>query len=79
MEVAGEGSEPSPKDGARLFEHSGWVHHVGVNSIGHEYCKLRFLFLRGKGVAMYRRDPNENTGIVSTTPLSVFFLSFKFS
>ncbi|KMZ61504.1 hypothetical protein ZOSMA_522G00030 [Zostera marina] len=77
MEVAGEGSEPCLKDGARLCEHSGWVYHIGVNSIGKVYCNLRFLFLRGKGVAMYKRDPTKNTGIVvinqfQTSPFIVF-------
>nr|XP_019707974.1 LOW QUALITY PROTEIN: protein ENHANCED DISEASE RESISTANCE 2-like [Elaeis guineensis] len=47
----------------RELEYSGWVYHLGVNSVGHEYCHLRFLFLRGKYVAMFKRDPHENRGI----------------
>lgn len=47
-----------------MFEYFGWVYHLGVNSIGHEYCHLRFLFIRGKCVAMYKRDPHQNPGIV---------------
>uniref|UniRef100_A0A0D9X892 Uncharacterized protein n=1 Tax=Leersia perrieri TaxID=77586 RepID=A0A0D9X892_9ORYZ len=43
---------------------SGWVYHLGVNSIGHEYRHLRFLVIRGKTVAMYKRDPSKNPGIV---------------
>ncbi|KAF9614407.1 hypothetical protein IFM89_018552 [Coptis chinensis] len=45
------------------FEFYGWVYHLGVNSIGHEYCHLRFLFVRGKYVEMYKRDPREFPGI----------------
>ncbi|KAM7265417.1 hypothetical protein ACFE04_003100 [Oxalis oulophora] len=45
------------------FEFFGWVYHLGVNKIGHEYCHLRFLFIRGKYVEMYKRDPHENPGI----------------
>ena len=46
-----------------MFEYFGWVYHLGVNSIGHEYCHLRFLFIRGKCVSMYKRDPAQNPGI----------------
>ncbi|CAH8277085.1 unnamed protein product [Arabidopsis lyrata] len=45
------------------FEYFGWVYHLGVNKIGHEYCNLRFLFIRGKYVEMYKRDPRENPDI----------------
>ncbi|XVF35508.1 hypothetical protein REPUB_Repub18cG0151600 [Reevesia pubescens] len=46
-----------------IFEYFGWVYHIGVNSIGHEYCHIRFLFIKGKYVRMYKRDPHENPGI----------------
>ncbi|KAG4190348.1 hypothetical protein ERO13_A07G025000v2 [Gossypium hirsutum] len=46
-----------------IYEIFGWVYHIGVNSIGHEYCHLRFLFIKGKYVMMYKRDPHENPGI----------------
>uniref|UniRef100_A0A453KJJ9 START domain-containing protein n=1 Tax=Aegilops tauschii subsp. strangulata TaxID=200361 RepID=A0A453KJJ9_AEGTS len=66
-----ENSEPgSPDVGSRSSgsgrsssEYSGWVYHLGVNSIGHEYCHLRFLVIRGKCVAMYKRDPHDNPGL----------------
>ena len=45
-------------------DYFGWVYHIGVNSIGHEYCHLRFLFIRRKYVELYKRDPHENPGIV---------------
>lgn len=51
-------SEDRDRDGG-IFEYFGWVYHLGVNSLGHEYCHLRFLFIRGKYVAMYKRDPHE--------------------
>ncbi|KAI4335601.1 hypothetical protein L6164_014235 [Bauhinia variegata] len=44
-------------------EFFGWVYHLGVNSIGHEYCHLRFLHIRGKHVMLYKRDPHETPGI----------------
>ncbi|KAL2338480.1 hypothetical protein Fmac_012926 [Flemingia macrophylla] len=56
------GSERS-EDGGGIFEYFGWVYHLGVNSIGHEYCHLRFLFIRGKYVYMYKRDPSNNPAI----------------
>lgn len=60
-----ERSEREREDqrGSSTFEYFGWVYHLGVNSIGHEYCHLRFLFIRGKYVEMYKRDPHENPGI----------------
>ncbi|KAE9602339.1 hypothetical protein Lal_00049435 [Lupinus albus] len=45
------------------FEYFGWVYHLGVNSIGHQYCHLRFLFIRGKYVSMYKRDPHEHPSL----------------
>ncbi|KAL2961671.1 hypothetical protein AAZX31_17G101400 [Glycine max] len=57
------GSERSEDSGGGIFEYSGWVYHLGVNSIGHEYCHLRFLFIRGKYVSMYKRDPHDNPGL----------------
>ncbi|XP_027918766.1 protein ENHANCED DISEASE RESISTANCE 2-like isoform X3 [Vigna unguiculata] len=60
-----ERSDDSGGGGGGIFEYSGWVYHLGVNSIGHEYCHLRFLFIRGKYVAMYKRDPHENPGIIA--------------
>ncbi|KAL3362561.1 hypothetical protein AABB24_012055 [Solanum stoloniferum] len=45
------------------FEYFGWVYHLGVNTIGHEYCHLRFLYIRGKYMEMYKRDPHENPGL----------------
>jgi hypothetical protein len=74
-----EGSESSGGSGAGAV--GGWVYHLGVNSIGHEYCHLRFLLIRGKYVEMYKRDPSENPGIVRETHLfsfSLFLLEFFF-
>ncbi|CAD6245197.1 unnamed protein product [Miscanthus lutarioriparius] len=57
---SGGGSGGSDRSAA---EYSGWVYHLGVNSIGHEYCHLRFLVIRGKSVAMYKRDPHDHPGL----------------
>ncbi|XP_023156071.1 protein ENHANCED DISEASE RESISTANCE 2-like isoform X2 [Zea mays] len=57
---SGSGSGGS---GRSTAEYSGWVYHLGVNSIGHEYCHLRFLVIRAKFVAMYKRDPHDNPGL----------------
>jgi len=73
-----EASSSSPSAGTGIgieekgrFEYFGWVYHLGVNSIGHEYCHLRFLFIRGKCVSMYKRDPHQNPGIVCISPNSI--------
>ncbi|CAL5006027.1 unnamed protein product [Urochloa decumbens] len=57
---SGSGSGGSGRSAA---EYSGWVYHIGVNSIGHEYCHLRFLVIRGRTVAMYKRDPHDHSGL----------------
>lgn len=48
--------------GRKEFEYFGWVFHLGVNKIGHEYCHLRFLYLKGRYALMYKRDPHEYPG-----------------
>ncbi|KAM0021144.1 hypothetical protein Hdeb2414_s0024g00647551 [Helianthus debilis subsp. tardiflorus] len=58
------GGSESGAEGRTRFEYFGWVYHLGTNSIGREFCHLRFLYIRGKYVMMYKRDPNENPGIV---------------
>ncbi|GFP97051.1 protein enhanced disease resistance 2-like [Phtheirospermum japonicum] len=63
-ENGGATSIRSNSDGGERLDFSGWVYHLGVNSIGHEYCHFRFLLIRGKYVEMYKRDPHENPGIV---------------
>ncbi|XP_039059992.1 protein ENHANCED DISEASE RESISTANCE 2-like [Hibiscus syriacus] len=50
------------EDDKGLLIYSGWVYHVGNNSIGHEFCHHRFLYIKGKYVEMHRRDPEENPG-----------------
>jgi len=57
------GAEEKMSSRTRL-EYFGWVYHLGTNSIGREFCHLRFLYIRGKYVMMYKRDPQENPGIV---------------
>ncbi|XP_029124554.1 protein ENHANCED DISEASE RESISTANCE 2-like isoform X2 [Cajanus cajan] len=62
MESSSGGGSESGEEKA-IFEYFGWVYHIGINSVGREYCHLRFLLVRGKSVAMYKRDPNENPDI----------------
>ncbi|CAN0838555.1 Protein ENHANCED DISEASE RESISTANCE 2 [Linum grandiflorum] len=59
---SGSGSSGKGEDKG-AFEYFGWIYHLGTNSIGHDYCHLRFLFIRGKYVEMFKRDPHENPGI----------------
>lgn len=56
--LSGELKKKRPK-----FQYSGWVFHLGTNKIGHEYCHPRFLFVRGKYVEMYKRDPHYHPAI----------------
>lgn len=67
-----EGSESGADEGG-LFEYFGWVYHLGANSIGREFCHLRFLYIKGKHVCMYKRDPHENPGIVWIHMILKFF------
>ncbi|URE29871.1 PH [Musa troglodytarum] len=69
--VAGAGETWSDAEGyaseksGREVEYFGWVYHLGVNSIGHEYCHLRYLVLKGTCVAMYKREPSNHRGIIA--------------
>ncbi|KAK7411623.1 hypothetical protein VNO78_03058 [Psophocarpus tetragonolobus] len=65
MEASSSGGEGSERVGEEkgIFQYFGWVYHIGVNSVGREYCHLRFLLVRGKCVAMYKRDPHETPDI----------------
>ncbi|KAB5552818.1 hypothetical protein DKX38_010129 [Salix brachista] len=64
---SGSGSSSSGGDGGgeerEVYMYSGWVYHLGTNSIGLQYCHLRFMFIKGKYVEMYKRDPQEHPGI----------------
>ncbi|XP_058180804.1 protein ENHANCED DISEASE RESISTANCE 2 isoform X1 [Rhododendron vialii] len=57
------GGSPPQEGVSETGAFGGWVYHLGVNSIGREYCHLRYLLIRGKYVEMYKRDPRENPGI----------------
>ncbi|CAN1318633.1 Protein ENHANCED DISEASE RESISTANCE 2-like [Linum perenne] len=57
----GDGEEKEKERG--VDEYFGWVYHLGTSSIGYVYCYLRFLFIRGKIVEMYKRDPHQHPGI----------------
>jgi hypothetical protein len=68
------GSERSSSEDKDRGYFGGWVYHLGVNSIGREYCHLRFLYIRGKYVCMYKRDPHDNPAIVMFSSLSLYFI-----
>ncbi|KAA8522910.1 hypothetical protein F0562_009333 [Nyssa sinensis] len=53
-------SESGSEERPGYFEYFGCVYHLRVSSIGVESWHLRFLFIRGKHVEMYKRDPHEN-------------------
>ncbi|KAJ7516221.1 hypothetical protein O6H91_22G048000 [Diphasiastrum complanatum] len=42
--------------------YAGWVYHVGENSVGYRFCRARYLVIKGKYVAMYKRDPAQHPG-----------------
>ncbi|KAF3783991.1 Ammonium transporter 1 member 3 [Nymphaea thermarum] len=68
-------SRSSSGSGDKLFQYHGWVYHLGTNSIGHEFCHLRFLWLKGKYAFMYKRDPFENpTPVYHPIPFPVLWL-----
>lgn len=73
------GSERGEDRDRGLSVFFGWVYHLGVNSIGHEYCHLRFLFIKGKYVSMYKRDPHQNPAIVCFFSSFYFFFASEFS
>ncbi|WOL19397.1 protein ENHANCED DISEASE RESISTANCE 2 [Canna indica] len=65
-DAEGHGSAGSPLSESsreQEVEYFGWVYHLGVNSVGHEYCHLRYLLIKGTHVTMYKRDPCEHPGI----------------
>eukprot|EP00249_Psilotum_nudum_P018130 c26651_g1_i2 orf=256-1899(+) len=53
---SGELSATSNSDNLGIV-YQGVVFHVGVNSVGHQFCHLRYLRVRGKYVEMFKRDP----------------------
>ncbi|XP_052621676.1 protein ENHANCED DISEASE RESISTANCE 2 [Lactuca sativa] len=64
---SGSGGDSGPEEknagsSRSKFEHSGWVYHLGTNSIKRESCNRRFLHIKGKYVMMYKRDPHEHSG-----------------
>jgi hypothetical protein len=75
-ELNKSGSERSSSEDKERGYFGGWVYHLGVNSIGREYCHLRFLYIRGKYVCMYKRDPHDNPAIVMFSSLSLYFILF---
>ncbi|KAJ6958309.1 START domain-containing protein [Populus alba x Populus x berolinensis] len=61
-----------------IYVYSGWVYHLGTNSIGRQYCHLRFLFIKGKYVQMYKRDPQDHPGIVDLSAVVGLLEALRF-
>ena len=39
--------------------YEGWLYHVGVNSLGYQFCRSRYLVIKGNRVEMYTANPQE--------------------
>lgn len=39
--------------------YEGWLYHVGVSSLGYQFCRSRYLIITGKHVEMYTCNPHE--------------------
>lgn len=64
-EGGGESGGSADEKGGGAFEYYGWVYHLGMHKIGHEFFRRRFLWIRGTYLQMFKRDPHEHPGIVS--------------
>ncbi|KAI5083436.1 hypothetical protein GOP47_0003179 [Adiantum capillus-veneris] len=42
--------------------YEGWLYHVGVSSLGYQFCRSRYLTIKGKRVEMYTCNPHERPG-----------------
>ena len=69
------GSDNGSSGRGSRSSYSGWVYHIGVSSIGHQYCRLRYLTLKDKYIAMYKRDPHDDHGIVRSLALYLSLLN----
>uniref|UniRef100_A0A7I4E3M8 START domain-containing protein n=1 Tax=Physcomitrium patens TaxID=3218 RepID=A0A7I4E3M8_PHYPA len=47
-------------DGREVPNYAGWVFHVGTSSLGYQFCRPRYLVIKGKNVTMYKTDPGDN-------------------
>ncbi|GJV45414.1 enhanced disease resistance 2-like protein isoform X3 [Tanacetum coccineum] len=59
MTTSGGGGDHATEERS-VFEHSGWVYHLGTNKLKREYCHRRYLHIKGKYVMMYKRNPHEH-------------------
>nr|GEW46227.1 protein enhanced disease resistance 2-like isoform X1 [Tanacetum cinerariifolium] len=59
MMTSGGGGDHATEERS-VFEHSGWVYHLGTNKLKREYCHRRYLHIKGKYVMMYKRNPHEH-------------------
>ncbi|KAJ7523493.1 hypothetical protein O6H91_18G051900 [Diphasiastrum complanatum] len=52
----------SEKDAVVGPTYGGWVYHMGLNSLGYQFCHARYLLIKGKYAVMFKRDPSEYPG-----------------
>eukprot|EP00250_Pteridium_aquilinum_P016191 c22992_g1_i1 orf=435-2675(-) len=53
---------PSPDARSSEVAYEGWLYHVGVSSLGYQFCRSRYLIIKGKRVEMYTCNPHERPG-----------------
>lgn len=59
------GSNGRDIDRGPIPAYGGWVYHVGTSTLGYQFCRPRFLVIKGTYVTMFKRDPVEYPRAVS--------------
>ncbi|KAH7420408.1 hypothetical protein KP509_13G006500 [Ceratopteris richardii] len=54
--------EPSLDSRGNAAAYEGWLYHVGVSSLGYQFCRSRYLIIKGKRVEMYACNPRKRPG-----------------
>ena len=76
------GSNGRDIDRGPIPAYGGWVYHVGTSTLGYQFCRPRFLVIKGTYVTMFKRDPVEYPRAVSLIifpclkPASIFVCLF---
>ena len=72
------GSSGRDIDRGPIPAYGGWVYHVGISTLGYQFCRPRFLVIKGIYVTMFKRDPVEYPRAVSLIifPSNQFQLMF---
>jgi len=61
------GSNGRDIDRGPIPAYGGWVYHVGTSTLGYQFCRPRFLVIKGTHVTMFKRDPVEYPRAVAVT------------